>query len=1258
MATKRLFVEKKKEYDFESLLILNEIQENTDVKNLMSVRVIRIYDIKNIDEEEYEVAKYSIFSSPNSDVIYEEEPKIKGKFLIISLKNGLYDQTAESAKECLRILKFGKSSYYNKNYLVKTSKMIIFDGDISNQDLKKIEKYIVNPIEYEVIDYEKQIKFYEGFADEKIIKNIDNFVFMNEEELVKFSNEQKLTLDIKDLKFCQNYFKNVEKRNPTETELKIIDTYWSDHCRHTTFNTILNDIEIKNEFLKCVYEDYLKTRVEVYNSEDKKITFMDLATIYAKKLKKNGKLKNLDESCEINAAGFIVDVPNEYNEIKKWIIMFKNETHNHPTEIEPFGGAATCLGGVIRDPLSARAYVYQSMRISGCGNPVSNQVISGKLSQKKITTGAASGYSSYGNQIGVATGFVHEIYNKGYVAKRFECGFVIGAVLKENVFSKKPDEIDVVILIGGNTGIDGCGGATGSSRSHDVETVEKCASQVQKGNPLEERKIQRLFRKKDVTKLIKKCNDFGAGGICVAIGELADGILINLDNVPKKYENISGLQLAISESQERMAVVVSRVDAQNFIKECEKENLKSTIVADVIRDNRMRMIWNGNAVVDIHRKFLDSSGCKKYQKITVEDYEFSNGILNKCVIKNLKSEILKHMSDINLASQLSLSSKFDSTVGGNSVFVPYGGKYQLTPQQTMVSKLPMQDEETDFATAVSFGCNPDIAIKNPFLASVYSIVESVAKLVAVGCDFRKIYFSFQEYFEKLDKNPKKWGMVFAALLGCFYTQKKLEIPSICGKDSMSGSYGEMHVPPTFVSFAVGSLSARKSVSSDFKEAGHFVFLLLPEYEKNGDIDFESLKKNYIGFEKILEEKKVYSSYSVESGGIVEAICKMSFGNKVGFKFSKKISFSNEELFRMLPGSIIFETDIIDVPNNLNGIILGKTTTEPKIYFFNQEFEEEFLKIDEIINVWKKQLEKVFEHEKLFVEEKKFDLVKNVSFGKKNIKCHSYLNFAKPMVFIPIFPGTNCEFETIRNFEKVGAICKSSVFRNIKKNHIAESIEEFVLAIKSAQILTIPGGFSGGDEPDGSGKFIDTIFRNCKIREAVIDFLYKRNGLVLGICNGFQALIRLGLLPFGEIRKIDEDSPMLMFNKIGHHMSRIVNVKITSIKSPWFSEVCLGDVHTIAISHSEGRFIASEQMMKILEKNGQIASQYVDLNGNATLEFPYNPNGSMYALEALTSEDGRILGKMGHSERVGKDIHKNVPGNSDQKIFESGVKYFR
>jgi len=1254
---RRVFVEKKKGFDLEAQRMYRDLKENLRIAGLSGVRLINRYDVEGISDEEYESAKRTIFSEPPVEEVFDETISIdeKDKIVAIEYLPGQYDQRADSASQCIQILTHGERPN------VKVAKLIVLQGDVSQEEYEKVKKYLINPVECQEASLEKPSTLDVEVTVPEDVKVLKGFVNMSREELKAFADSMGLAMSLEDLEFCQKYFRDDEKRDPTITEIRVIDTYWSDHCRHTTFLTRIQNVDIQEgRFtapVKEAYESYLQSRKFVYGDKEKDVCLMDIAVMGMRELKKRGLLNDLDESDEVNACSIVVNVDvNGKNE--EWLVMFKNETHNHPTEIEPFGGAATCLGGAIRDPLSGRSYVYQAMRVTGSGDPRTSidDTLPGKLPQRKITTEAAQGYSSYGNQIGLATGQVAEIYDEDFVAKRMEIGAVIGAAPRKNVKREKPKAGDVIILLGGRTGRDGCGGATGSSKEHTEESLLTCGAEVQKGNPITERKIQRLFRKPEVSTMIKKCNDFGAGGVSVAIGELAEGLRINLDAVPKKYEGLDGTELAISESQERMAVMVAKENVDAFIKASKEENLEATPVAEVTDDRRLVMYWRGKAIVDIKRDFLDTNGVKQNTNVLVaapleEEYYFA-GIPKEAedYSKDLRDAWIRNLQRLNVCSQKGLVERFDSTIGAGTVLMPFGGKYQLTPSEGMAAKIPVPDGDTNTGTLMAFGYNPSIAKWSPFHGAMFAVIESVAKIVAMGGNHKKIRLSLQEYFEKLGKDPKKWGKPFSALLGAYYAQTKIGIPAIGGKDSMSGTFKDMNVPPTLVSFAVATMDVNYTVSSEFKKAGSKVVLIPLKINENGVPDFAQLDKNYAAVHQMIMNRKVLAAHTVRSGGISEAISKMCFGNMIGFKF--EASVDARRLFEPLYGSIVLELDeslnldelLKDVEYEFLGVTQEKTTID---------FGNVGLDLVELCQKWQEPLEKVFPT----ATEPVSSTPKQYKFEKRN-SIKPSVSIAKPRIFMPIFPGTNCEYDTARAFEKAGGVVDMLVIKNLTPSEIDESIREMAKRIDNSQIVMIPGGFSGGDEPDGSGKFIATAFRNPRVKDAVMRLLKERDGLMLGICNGFQALIKLGLVPYGEIRDLNEDSPTLTFNTIGRHVSCMVRTKITSTLSPWFNNVKVGDIHTIAVSHGEGRFVASKEVLEMMEKNGQIATQYVDLDGNATYDIRFNPNGSLEAIEGITSPDGRVLGKMGHSERIGTNVAKNVPGDKDQKLFEAGVNYFK
>lgn len=1254
---KRIFVEKKKGFDIEARSLFRDLKENLGVSGLQTVRIINRYDIEGISEEEYRLSRNQVFSEPPADMVYDEFMEFDNNDRIIAIEYlpGQFDQRADSASQCIQILTEGERPE------VKAARIIVLKGEITDEEYARIKDYCINPVECREASMEKPSTLDARAEMPDDVKVLESFTGMSEKEIKEFAEGMGFAMSLDDLRFCRDYFRDTEKRDPTVTEIRLIDTYWSDHCRHTTFLTNIQDVCFEkgycSDFFSSVYEDYLASREYVYKGRQKDICLMDIATIAMKELKAEGKLDDLDISDEINACSIVVNVDVDGHD-EEWLVMFKNETHNHPTEIEPFGGAATCLGGAIRDPLSGRSYVYQAMRVTGSGDPRSRieNTLPGKLPQRKITTGAAAGYSSYGNQIGLATGHVAEVYHEGFVAKRMEIGAVIGAAPRRNVVRQQPQVGDMVILLGGRTGRDGCGGATGSSKEHTEDSLLTCGAEVQKGNPPTERKIQRLFRNPRLSTMIKRCNDFGAGGVSVAIGELADGLDINLDAVPRKYEGLDGTELAISESQERMAVVVAKENVKMFIDAADEENLEATVVAVVTGNDRLRMTWRGKTIVDISRDFLNTNGVKQNIDVVVtapsDGDDFFKKLqpeLDEC-IDDIEAAWLANLKRLNVCSQKGLVERFDSTIGAGTVVMPFGGKYQLSPSESMIAKIPVLNGETRTGTVMSYGYNPVLAKWSPFHGALYAVVEAVAKVVASGGDYRNIRLTLQEYFEKLGKDPAKWGKPFSALLGAYYVQKKLGIPAIGGKDSMSGTFKDISVPPTLVAFAVSTMDVNNAVSSDFKNTASNVVLVPLNRDRNEIPDFEQLDRNYNRINRLINEGRVLAAHTVKTGGLAEAISKMCFGSKIGFEFTANVD--TRELFKPDYGSIVLEIreneNVPEMFKDLEYKLIGYTTSRKVINVNGASID-----LDTAIRCWEEPLESVFPAKLKSTEAE----CRQYSCGKRPAARTGSV-IARPRVFIPVFPGTNCEYDTARAFERAGGLVDTMVIRNMSSKAIEQSVETMAEKINNAQIIMIPGGFSGGDEPDGSGKFIATAFRNPYVKDAVIKLLKQRDGLILGICNGFQALIKLGLVPYGEIRDMDENCPTLAFNSIGRHVSCMVRTRVTSTISPWLYNLKLGDIHTIAVSHGEGRFAANPGILELLEKNGQIATQYVDMEGNATYDIRFNPNGSINAIEGITSPDGRVLGKMGHSERTGTNVVKNVPGEKDQKIFEAGVSYFR
>lgn len=1251
---KRLLVEKREGFDLEAKALMKDLKDSLHIDCIDDLRLLNRYDIEGLSDEICDSASKTIFSEPNLDVVYKEDVEYDkdAKVFAVEYLPGQYDQRADWAAQCVQIINEGQRPNIN------SAKLYILTGDIDDELFAKIKAYVINPVDSREASLEKPETLELETEIPTEVATIEGFIDFSMEELEKFLKEQGLAMTIDDLKYVQEYFQNQEKRNPTITEIKVLDTYWSDHCRHTTFMTQIKDVEIEdgkfNEIIKETYSKYVEARNTIYIDRQKDMCLMDIATIAVKELKAAGKLEDLDESEEINACSINIDV-NVDGKIEKYLLMFKNETHNHPTEIEPFGGAATCLGGAIRDPLSGRSYVYQAMRVTGSADPRTSleDTLHGKLMQKKITTEAANGYSSYGNQIGLTTGQVAEVYDEDFVAKRMEIGAVIAAVPKENVIRKRPEKGDIIILLGGKTGRDGCGGATGSSKEHSEESIETCGAEVQKGDAPNERKIQRFFRNKEVAQMIKRCNDFGAGGVSVAIGEIAESLDINLDLVPKKYDGLDGTELAISESQERMACAIDAENKDRFIELAGLENLQATHVATVTDTGYLRMFWNGKAIVDLNRAFLDTNGKKQQTDIHVPKVDEENTFFNTGKIKvegeTISDKFDSVLKDLNVCSQKGLVEKFDNTIGSNTVLLPFGGKYQRTPIQGMVAKIPVLDGKTTTSSIMTFGYNPKIGKWSPFHGALYAVVESICKLVAVGGDYKTTRLTFQEYFEKLGKDKTKWGKPFSALLGAYYAQKEFEIPAIGGKDSMSGTFEHINVPPTLVSFAVDTVDAEYVVSQEFKKAGSVLAVIKTPTLESGIPDFDILKKNLDKIRELTQAKKVLASYALGYAGLGEAIAKMAFGNKIGFEVAKDVDA--DKLFDPAYGNIALEMDKADLAllEGLDYKVAGKT------------IEGQYIDVDgykvclgKIYKAYESTLEPIFPTKAV----EPTGEVKNINFIV-NEHQKSSLSIVQPKVFIPAFPGTNCEYDSARAFEDAGAKASIKVFRNLSYSNIEDSIETMVKEIESSQIVMIPGGFSAGDEPDGSAKFIATVFRNPKIAEAVNDLLTNRDGLMLGICNGFQALIKLGLVPYGEIKPVTaEDAPTITYNNIGRHQAKVVTTRIASNKSPWLAGTQVGDLHSISISHGEGKFVANKETFDQLVANGQIATQYVDLDGNATYDIDYNPNGSFYAVEGITSVDGRILGKMGHSERIGKYTLKNIHGEKDQKIFESGVNYFK
>ena len=1226
----RIFVEKKQGLTIEADGLYSDIVNLLGITGLEKLRLFNRYDVENIEEGLFDKSKQSIFAEPQLDIVTDTLPQEDAVVFAVEYLPGQFDQRANSAAECVQIMS------KEERPLVRTAKVYYLYGKLSGAEVESIKKYVINPVESReaTLDTFETIKMQYEIPTE--VETLDGFNELNEKGLEAFLNRLGLAMDLDDVKMCQGYFQE-EQRNPTITEIKMIDTYWSDHCRHTTFLTTIDEVQFEDGLLQKAYDEYIDMRQAI--GRTKPINLMDIGTIAAKYLKKNGKLDKLDESDEINACTVKIDVKVD-GKTEKWLLLFKNETHNHPTEIEPFGGAATCVGGAIRDPLSGRSYVYAAMRVTGAGNPLTpvSETIEGKLPQRKIVSTAAAGYSSYGNQIGLTTGQVDEIYHDGYVAKRMEIGAVIGAAPAENVRREQPEDGDIIILLGGRTGRDGCGGATGSSKSHTVESLESCGAEVQKGNAPEERKIQRLFRNAEASRLIKKCNDFGAGGVSVAIGELADGLIIDLNAVPKKYDGLDGTELAISESQERMAVVIAKEDVARFKELADGENLEASEVAVVTENPYLIMKWNGKEIVHVSRAFLDSNGAEKHIVIAPD----APKAVEKAIPADFVAGYEALAGDLNICSKRGLSERFDSTIGVGTVLMPFGGKTQTTPIQAMVHKVSQEKKDTTTCSLMAWGYNPFIADASPYHSAYLAVVESVSKLVATGARFEEVYLSFQEYFEKPMKDAKRWGKPLAALLGAFMAQKNLEIAAIGGKDSMSGTFEHIDVPPTLVSFAVTTEEINHIISPEFKEAGHTVRLLCPSYDENGLPTGESLKATYETVTGLMREGNVVAAYTPTMGGVAEAVLKMAMGNEIGFAYDSAVSM--DTIFGYGYGAFVLElAEDVEV-----GQRLGKTTDAKVI-----AYGESTIMMDALLSKYENKLEEIYP---LHVEQEKEEIPTFTYHSKETYR--GKMQIAKPRVLIPVFPGTNCEYDSAKAVEQAGAIAEIFVINNLSANGIADSIQRFAQSIEQSQMIFIPGGFSGGDEPDGSGKFITAFFRNPEIKEATTRLLEEKDGLMCGICNGFQALIKLGLVPYGKIMDTDENCPTLSYNKIGRHQSKLVRTRIASNKSPWLMNVEPGEVYTVPISHGEGRLLADAKLVEELATNGQILSQYVDFDNQPTNEIQFNPNGSIAAIEGLISPDGRVIGKMGHSERIGNGLYQNVAGNFDAGLFRSAVKYFK
>ena len=1261
-SVKRVYVEKRSEFAVQAKELQHEAKSYLGIQTITGIRVLNRYDIENLSDETFETACNGIFSEPPVDILYREEFPMKEGSRVFSVEflPGQFDQRADSAVQCVQFIKEDETP------VIKTATTYVIEGEITDAEFEAIKSHCINPVDSRETGMDKPETLVTVFEEPEDVKIFDGFKEMPETELKELYDSLGLAMTFKDFLHIQGYFKGEEDRDPTMTEIRVLDTYWSDHCRHTTFSTELKEVTFEDgdykEPLVKTYERYLEDRSEIFKGrEDKFVCLMDLALMAMRKLKKEGKLNDQEESDEINACSIVVPVVVDGKE-EEWLVNFKNETHNHPTEIEPFGGAATCLGGAIRDPLSGRTYVYQAMRVTGAADPTVSvkDTMKGKLPQKKLVTEAAHGYSSYGNQIGLATGAVKEIYHPNYVAKRMEIGAVLGAAPRRAVIRETSDPGDIIVLLGGRTGRDGCGGATGSSKVHTEESIETCGAEVQKGNPPTERKIQRLFRREEVSCLIKKCNDFGAGGVSVAIGELADGLRVDLDKVPKKYAGLDGTEIAISESQERMAVVVDPKDVAQFLAYAKEENLEAVEVAVVTEEPRLVLSWRGKEIVNISRAFLDTNGAHQETAVTVEIPDRAGSLFVREEVKDVKEKWIATLKDLNVCSQKGLVERFDGSIGAGSVFMPHGGKYQMTETQSMVAKLPVQEGTCDTVTMMSYGFDPYLSTWSPYHGAVYAVVESVAKIVANGGDYSKIRLTFQEYFRRMTEDPKRWSQPFAALLGAYDVQLGLGLPSIGGKDSMSGTFQDIDVPPTLVSFAVDVAHDHEIITPELKKAGNKLVWLRMEQDHYELPVYASLKDQYAKFAEDIHSGKIVSAYALDRHGIAAAVSKMAFGNGMGVKLEETID--KRELFAPAFGDLIAEVPAERLEElSISYTLLGEVTADDTISYGEMQ-----LSLNEAVTAWKGTLESVFptvseEKQKMQnidvqpASEKA--VIENGLYRTSDIHICTH-KIGQPTVFIPVFPGTNCEYDSKKAFERAGAKVITKVFKNLNAEDIRDSVAEFEKAIAQSQMIMFPGGFSAGDEPDGSAKFFATAFQNAKLKEAVEKLLHERDGLALGICNGFQALIKLGLVPYGTICGQTENSPTLTYNTIGRHISKMVYTKVVTNKSPWLQQAELGGVYTNPASHGEGRFVASEEVLKQLFANGQVATQYCDLDGTVTMDEEWNPNGSYCAIEGITSPDGRVLGKMAHSERRGKSVAVNIYGEQDLKIFESGVAYFK
>ena len=1247
---RRVYVEKKEAYAVKAKELQEEIKSYLGITSVTGVRVLIRYDVENISEATYQRALVSVFSEPPVDDIYEETFDLKGaKAFSVEFLPGQFDQRADSAVQCVKLLN------ENEEPVIRTATTYVIEGDVTEEQLEAIKHHCINPVDSRETGFEKPETLVQNFDEPADVIVFDGFCEMPEAELKALYESLNLAMTFKDFQHIQNYFVKDEHRNPTMTEIRVLDTYWSDHCRHTTFSTELKDVVFEDgdylEPIKASYDNYKETYAELYKDRDDKfVCLMDLALMAMKKLKKEGKLADQEESDEINACSIVVPLEVD-GKTEEWLVNFKNETHNHPTEIEPFGGAATCLGGAIRDPLSGRTYVYQAMRITGAADPTVSvkDTLEGKLPQKKIVRSAAAGYSSYGNQIGLATGFVKEVYHPNYVAKRMEIGAVLGAAPRRAVQRLTSDPDDVIILLGGRTGRDGCGGATGSSKVHTEESIETCGAEVQKGNAPTERKIQRMFRREEVSKLIKKCNDFGAGGVSVAIGELADGLQINLDKVPKKYAGLDGTEIAISESQERMAVVVDPKDVDEFLGYAKEENLEAVKVAVVTEDPRLVLSWRGKEIVNISRAFLNTNGAHQETTVKVDIPSREDTILKKQVeVGDVKEKWLDTLKDLNVCSQKGLVEMFDGSIGAGSVFMPHGGKYQMTETQSMVAKLPVMHGKCDTVTMMSYGFDPYLSSWSPYHGAVYAVTESMAKIVACGGDYSKIRFTFQEYFRRMTEDPERWSQPFAALLGAYKAQIAYGLPSIGGKDSMSGTFEHIDVPPTLVSFAVDIAKEGDIITPELKKAGNKLVWMKIEKDEYELPVYEQVMDQYGKFADDIHNGKIVSAYALDRHGVIAAVSKMAFGNGMGVKIEH--SMDARELFAPAFGDIVAEVPADKVGElSISYTVIGEVTDDAKFAFGDTE-----ITLKEAEDAWTGTLEQVF---RTVSDEASDEKVESPLYDTKDIVICGH-KIAQPTVFIPVFPGTNCEYDSAKAFERAGAKVITKVFRNMDAADIVDSVNTFEKEIAKSQIIMFPGGFSAGDEPDGSAKFFATAFQNAKLKEAVEKLLNERDGLVLGICNGFQTLVKLGLVPYGEVVGQTPDSPTLTYNTIGRHISKMVYTKVVTNKSPWLQGAELGGVYTNPASHGEGRFVASEEWLDKLFANGQVATQYCDLDGNVSMDEEWNVNGSYRAIEGITSPDGRVLGKMAHSERRADSVAINIYGEQDMKIFESGVKYFK